>query len=81
MRQHIRIPLINGINTGNPEEFAKYFSSFDTQNTVFEFLPYHEFGKEKWKTDYLVKDGFISGKTLEQFKETFKNHGLIITET
>ena len=24
-QQHIRIPLINGINTDNPEEFAKYF--------------------------------------------------------
>ena len=46
-QQHIRIPLINDINTRNPLGFAEYISKFDTKNTVFEFLTYHEYGKDK----------------------------------
>lgn len=74
--QHIRIPLINGINTQNPEGFATYFSRFDTSNTVFEFLAYHEYGKEKWTEEYKVKDGFIDEKTLNHFKEVFRKYHL-----
>ena len=75
-QQHIRIPLINGINTDNPQNFAKYFSKFNTDNTVFEFLPYHEYGKEKWQEEYKVKNGFIAEETLARFKEVFINHNL-----
>ena len=80
-QQHIRIPLINGINTASPEGFARYFSSHDTKNTVFEFLPYHEYGKEKWQTEYKVKDGFITEDILKLFTETFKQYGLKIVKT
>lgn len=78
---HIRIPLINGINTDNPEEFAIYFSKFDTSNTVFEFLAYHEYGKDKWTEEYKVKDGFVSEETLKKFKEEFIKHNLKIVTT
>lgn len=80
-QQHIRIPLINGINTECPEGFAEYFSLFDTSCTVFEFLPYHEFGKEKWTDEYLVKDGFVNVDTVNRFKKVFELYGLDITET
>lgn len=80
-QQHIRIPLINGVNTDAPQEFAKYFSSFDTSNTVFEFLPYHEYGKEKWKGNYKIHNGFITKDILEQFINTFKTYGLKIITT
>ena len=80
-KQHIRIPLINGINTDNPEGFAEYFSKFDTNNTVFEFLPYHEYGKEKWTEEYKVENGFVSDKTLKNFKEIFINHNLKLITT
>lgn len=80
-QQHIRIPLINGINTNNPEGFAEYFSKFDTRNTVFEFLPYHEYGKGKWTEEYKVENGFVSDKTLEFFKEIFINHNLKLITT
>ncbi len=79
--QHVRIPLINGINTQNPTKFVEYFSRFDTSNTVFEFLPYHEYGKKKWTTEYKVKDGFVSKKTLEEFYEQFKKSNLKIIKT
>lgn len=78
---HVRIPLINGINTQNPEGFAEYFSGFNTENTVFEFLSYHEYGKEKWTEEYKVKNGFITDEILKDFKETFEKHGLKIITT
>lgn len=80
-QQHIRIPLINGINTDNPKGFAEYFASFDTSHAVFEFLPYHEYGKEKWTDEYLVKDGFVKKDTLKEFAEVFKSYNLNLTET
>ena len=78
---HVRIPLINGFNADNPEGFAAYFASQDTQNAAFEFLPYHEYGKDKWKTPYMVQDGYISEETLQQFKEVFKEYGLNVIST
>jgi pyruvate formate lyase activating enzyme len=75
-QQHIRIPLINGINTSDPKGFAEYFSLFDTSNTVFEFLPYHEYGKEKWKGDYRIENGFVADDVLMLFKNTFEKYGL-----
>ncbi len=78
---HIRIPLINGINAENPEKYAEYFASHDTGNIVFEFLSYHEFGKEKWLEEYRVQNGYITDEILKSFKETFKNRGLKIINT
>jgi pyruvate formate lyase activating enzyme len=78
---HIRIPLINRINTQNPNGFAEYFAKHNTENTVFEFLPYHEYGKEKWKTEYKVQNGFITDEVLQNFKNTFADYGLKVITT
>lgn len=78
---HIRIPLINNFNTAYPEKFAQYFSSHNTENTVFEFLPYHEYGKEKWQSKYKVTDGFIKKGTLEEFTGIFTEYGLNTIKT
>lgn len=80
-QQHIRIPLINGVNADNPKDFAEYFSRFNTDNTCFEFLPYHEYGKDKWKTEYKMVNGFISEKTLKDFIKTFELYGLKVVTT
>jgi len=80
-QQHIRITLINRINTDAPEEFAEYFSEHDTSNTVFEFLTYHEYGKEKWTKEYKVKNGFVTKETLNKFKEIFEKYNLKIITT
>lgn len=72
----IRIPLINGINTDNPTGFAEYFSKSDTKNCLFEFLPYHEYGKDKWHGEYQVKNGFISDEILRNFIDTFQKYNL-----
>ena len=80
-QQHLRIPLINGVNTQNPEKFAEYFSKHNTGNTVFEFLTYHEYGKEKWTEEYKVKNGFVTDEILNKFKEDFRNHNLKLITT
>ncbi len=77
----VRIPLINGVNTEHPEKFAEYFSHHAHNNINFEFLLYHEYGKDKWKTEYKIKDGFVSEETLNKFKETFKKYNLKIIAT
>lgn len=77
---HIRIPLINYVNT-DPIGFVNYFKQFDTKNTVFEFLPYHEFGKDKWTREYEIKDGFVSDETVADFERLFIANGLNVTST
>lgn len=78
---HIRIPLINGINTDSPKGFAEYFSQFNTENIVFEFLCYHEYGKDKWIEEYKMKDGFVPKEKLNEFITVFGENGLKLTST
>ncbi len=78
---HVRIPLINGFNAAEPEGFAAYFAKQDTNSVVFEFLPYHEYGKDKWVTPYMVKDGYVSEKTVQQFIDVFKEYKLKVIST
>ena len=78
---HIRIPLIRHINAESPEAFAEYFSRFDTSNVVFEFLPYHEYGKEKWKTPYTIRDGFLTKEQLQEFFRVFDRYALKTVRT
>ena len=77
---HIRIPLIKGVND-NPDGFVAYFLSKDTANTIFEFLPYHEFGKDKWTQKYEIHDGFITAEVLADFQNKFKDAGLKLIAT
>lgn len=78
---HVRIPLINGFNAENPSGFTEFFTLHDTKNVVFEFLPYHEYGKDKWKTEYKVKNGFIDKEIIKNFKEEFAKRGLKVVKT
>ena len=77
---HIRIPVINGVNT-NPDAFAEYFTRFDTSNAVFEFLAYHEFGKDKWKGGYQIENGFVSDEIIKEFHRVFSENGLKTVST
>lgn len=80
-QQHIRIPLVNEINAYEPDAYASWLAGYRTENTVFEFLTYHEYGKEKWTEEYLVKDGFVSDETVDEFRKTFEKHGLKVVTT
>ncbi len=77
---HIRIPLINGVNT-DPYEFIDFLQKYDTSNADFEFLPYHEYGKDKWGGKYEMKDAFITPETEKLFRETFEKNGLKTVRT
>jgi pyruvate formate lyase activating enzyme len=78
---HVRIPLIRHVNAEDPRGFAEYFSAHPSEGCVFEFLPYHEYGKKKWTEEYTVKDGFITPEQLRGFRETFADYGLSVIET
>jgi len=78
---HVRIPLINGINADHPDQFASYFAEQDTSNVVFEFLAYHEYGKEKWTTPYPMQNGFITAEQMTAFRNTFTQYGLHVVNT
>lgn len=72
---HIRIPVINGVNA-DPHGFAEYFRNLNTDSAVFEFLAYHEFGKDKWQGKYQIENGFVSAGTINEFRTVFENNGL-----
>jgi pyruvate formate lyase activating enzyme len=78
---HLRIPLIGGFNSADPAGFVRFFEGFDTGRAVFEFLPYHEYGKDKWQGKYTFENGFISRETLNNFKKHFTDAGLRLTES
>lgn len=78
---HIRIPLINEFNGSCPNEFAEYLSQYPTDNVVFEFLKYHEFGKDKWQEEYQITDGFVTDDIVNRYKTEFEAYGLHYTET
>ena len=75
---HIRIPLINGFNADNPNAFTDYFAKQDTSQVVFEFLPHHEYGKDKWQLPYTVTNGFVTAETVDAFRHAFLSRGLKI---
>lgn len=77
---HLRIPLINHINT-DPKPFIKLFSSVDMQNTTLEILPYHEYGKCKWVTEYEITDGFVPDDILKHFADAMQRQGIKLIKT
>lgn len=77
---HIRIPLIHNVND-TPQGFVDFFTKHDTSNAVFEFLPYHEFGKDKWTAEYEIENGFVSDETVKEFKNLFVSNGLNVVKT
>lgn len=77
---HLRIPLINGVNT-DPEVFVRLFKSVDMSKSDIEILPYHEYGKCKWTKEYEITDGFVSDETLKVFTSRLADEGFKIIKT
>ena len=76
----IRIPIINGFNN-SPYGFVDFFTKYNTSKVSFELLPYHEYGKEKWKKPYEIKNGFISKEDLSLFEMVFTENNLKLIHT
>ena len=82
---HIRIPLIHGFNDtdGDAEGFAAFFSSLSGDFDV-EILPYHEYGREKWKKcgrEYTVTDGHVPRERVEHLQSLLRAQGIKIIKT
>jgi pyruvate formate lyase activating enzyme len=81
---HVRIPLIGGVNAEDPAAFASYFATQNTQNCVFEFLPYHEYGKGKYEKQgkiYTVENGFVSSEDVRILATEIQNKNLKLIHT
>jgi pyruvate-formate lyase-activating enzyme len=86
----IRIPLINGFNTGaeNAKKFAEFFCSLQkessSQEIFIEILTYHEFGKDKYEKanmTYTFSDGFVTAEQVNILKKELQKHNLKIIKT
>jgi len=82
----IRIPLIARFNDSDvdAEHFAAFFRQFDTAHARFEFITYHEYGKDKWAQcgmPYRVENSFVGEETLEQFQAVFQSRQLDVIHT
>lgn len=82
----IRTVLVHGVNDTqkDAEKFVAFYKNFDTRNAKFEFLPYHEYGKEKWQQcgrEYTVKNGFIKDEALKLYTKIYQENGLTVIRT
>ena len=64
------------MNSDDPEALAEYLASYRSDSAVYEILPYHEYGKDKWKTEYTVKNGFVSREQVAALEGALKERGL-----
>lgn len=82
----VRIPLVHEFN-GKEEDikgFVEFFKQFSTEQMTFEFLRYHEFGKDKWEQcnmKYLIVDGRMEEKVVKKFEDTFITQGFRVIRT
>lgn len=82
----IRIPLIGGFNdsAADAECFAAFFRQLDTTHAHFEFIAYHEYGKDKWARcglPYVMANAFIEKGTVARFQTVFDANGLNVIHT
>lgn len=77
---HIRIPLIHNVND-DYQGFIDFFKNKETDNIDVEILPYHEYGKDKWTTEYEISDGFVSDETVREFNKKLNEIGIKTIKT
>lgn len=82
----VRFPLIHGFNTSNDdmEGFLSVIGEGPKPHASFEFLVYHEFGREKWRQcglEYRQEEAYVPEETARVFAETFRRHNLRVIRT
>lgn len=84
----LRIPLIGGFNATCEDAygFCRLFDSLGlSENTTLELLPYHEYGKDKYKKlgmEYRMTDAaFVSKERIDDIKRIFSEHGIKLIKT
>jgi len=76
----VRLLLLHRHNTQHLQGYLDYFTALDTSHITFEFLRYHEFGREK-RESYTFPSAFVPDKTLLKFTQAFAQAGLEIVRT
>jgi len=76
----VRLLLLEGHNTAHLQDYLDYFTRLDTSRISFEFLRYHEYGRDKWK-EYIFSPAFVPDETLQKFIHGFEQAGLKIVKT
>lgn len=84
----LRIPLIGGFNATREDAygFCRLFDSLGVNdNATVELLPYHEYGKDKYKKlgmKYRMSDeAFVERDRLEEIKKIFLEHRINLINT
>ena len=74
------IPCINAIHKHGIKAAVAIRPNTPAES-VFEFLPYHEYGKDKWTEKYEITDGFVSEETVNNFNKKFEQAHLKTVRT
>ena len=83
----VRIPLIPGFNDSKEDAgyFAEYFErNINNKNVQFEFLAYHEFGKQKWEQcgmEYKMPNVRLATGTVKIFEDSMHEKGFVCVRT
>ena len=82
----VRTVLIKGFNDtqNDAEACAAVYRKNGGERAKFEFLPYHEYGKAKWKKcgrEYAVTDAFVSEQTVQTYAEIYRQNHLNVVKT
>lgn len=82
----IRTPLIDGFNTSQEtlDGFLEVIGRGPKPNVCFEFLRYHEAGKEKWRQcgmEYKQPPSFVSDDVIRYFEDAYRKRGLNVIRT
>ena len=84
----LRIPLIGGFNA-TPEDaegFCKLFAALGIkEKATLELLPYHEYGKDKYKKlglpYQMTEEAFVSKESLARIESVFRTQGIRLIKT
>lgn len=78
----VRIPLIGGFNASlqDAAQFAALFREIGNENVQYEFLRYHEFGKNKYENcgySYtMTEEAKVPPERIREFSDIFHQNGL-----
>ncbi|PWM75795.1 MAG: pyruvate formate lyase-activating protein [Bacillota bacterium] len=82
----IRTVLVHGVNDSEAcaRAYAAFYKRCDTSRAAFEFLPYHEYGKQKWEKrgmPYRVENGFVTEETVAAYRRIYEENDLKVIRT